>query len=211
MALVFAATSLALGVAGVATSVIGGIAQTKAGKKAAGIAERDSRLEAAHLRDIARVAADDKRRETRRLIGSQQVAFAAAGVDTQQGTPLDVLGDTVVESELAALRIAAGFEDQAAAVESGGAARAHALRLQSRAAGIGTILGAAGNLAQIGGSFLAGPSNPRGPSGFTSTGNIPTRSIFTARPRVPHGGPRGGGFIGPIQPFIIPSLPLGMR
>ncbi len=68
-------------------------------------ANESARLEAEFLRNIGRIEAADKRRDTRRLLASQTVAFAASGVDPGQGTPLDVLGDTVAESELAALRI----------------------------------------------------------------------------------------------------------
>ena len=112
-----------------ATSIAGGAA-----------ANKNAKAEADFLRHIGSIEADDKRRQTRRLIASQQVAFAASGVDTQVGSPLDVLGDTVAESELAALRIQFARESQGAALRQQGSAA----QTQGITSGVGTVLGAAG-------------------------------------------------------------------
>ena len=102
-------------------------------------ANRNARAEARQLRRVGEIEAADQRRQNRRLVASQQVAFAGAGVDTQVGTPLDVLGDTVAEGELAALRARFGRQGQAASIR----ARGQAAQTQGIAQGLGTILGGA--------------------------------------------------------------------
>jgi len=113
----------------VAASVAGGVS-----------ANKNSKAQADHLRQVGQVEAADKRRETRKLIASQQVAFAASGVDTQVGSPLDVLGDTVAEAELAALRIQFSRDVQADAVRQ----RGREAQLSGITSGLGTVLGAVG-------------------------------------------------------------------
>ena len=93
------------------------------------------------LRRVGQIEAEDQRRETRRLIASQQVAFAASGVDTSVGSPLDVLGDTVAEAELAALRIQFAREQGALSIES----RGDAARASGITTGVGTVLGGVGS------------------------------------------------------------------
>ena len=130
--------------ASAATAVAGGVAQVAAGKAA----NQDAKAEARMLREIGEIEAADKRRETRRLIAAQQVAFAGAGVDTQVGTPLDVLGDTVAEAELEALRIQFGRGLEADAIRRRGKqakAQAIAGSIGSFGQGLGTILGATGD------------------------------------------------------------------
>jgi len=119
---------LALTAASAGISIAGGVAANRAAKN-----------EAEQLRALGAVEAEDKRRETRKLIARQQVAFAGAGVDTQMGSPLDVLGDTVAEAELAALRIAHGREGQALATRQQGRVAA----FQGGAGALGTVLGGA--------------------------------------------------------------------
>lgn len=52
----------------------------------------------------AEVAVEDKRRETRRTLSSIRAAYGNSGLDLA-GSPLDVLEDTAIESELDAQRI----------------------------------------------------------------------------------------------------------
>ena len=118
-----------------ATSIAGGAA-----------ANRDARAEADQLRRLGKVEAEDQRRETRRLLASQQVAFAASGVDPSVGTPLDVLGATVAEAELAALRIEFGRESEATAIRQ----RGRRAQTQGITGSLGTILGGASTFALLG-------------------------------------------------------------
>lgn len=109
---------------------------------AGGIAgKRNADAEAKARRRLGAVEAEDRRRQTRRLIASQQVAFAKAGVATGAGTPLDVLGDTVAEEELAALRIRFGRESESDALKRQG----DLALFKGIAGGLGTILGGVGS------------------------------------------------------------------
>ena len=76
-------------------------------------AQEQGVVDGAFRRQLGAIEASDHRRETRRLLARQQVAFAAAGVDPTLGTPLDVLADSVRERELAALRIRFARETEA--------------------------------------------------------------------------------------------------
>ena len=93
--------------------------------------------EGVFLRRVGQVEAADKRRETRRLIASQRVAFGASGVDPSVGSPMDVLGDTVAESELAALRIKFAREQGTLSIEQRGDQAQQAGIVN----GVGTVLG----------------------------------------------------------------------
>ena len=109
------------------TSILGGV-----------MAMQQAKGEAKFLKALGEIEAEDFRRETRRLLGEQLVAFAAAGVDPTVGTPLDVLGDTVAERELGALRIRFGRRMQAKGVLRAG----NAALIQGIGQGGSTILGA---------------------------------------------------------------------
>ncbi len=130
-----AAAALVLMAVSAATSIAGGAA-----------ANRDAKAEAAQLRRLGRVEAEDQRRETRRLLASQQAAFAASGVDPSVGTPLDVLGATVAEAELAALRIEFGRESEATSISR----RGSRAQTQGITSGLGTILGGATMFGRLG-------------------------------------------------------------
>ena len=60
----------------------------------------------------AALAAEDKRRENRRLISSIRAGYGGSGL-TMEGSPLDVLADSATEAELDAQRIE--YEGQASA------------------------------------------------------------------------------------------------
>ena len=147
------AAATAAAVTSTALSIAGGVQQRKAGEAAQKVAKAN----AASVRLLGEIEAADKRREARRLLAAQQVAFAGAGVDPTLGTPLDVLGDTAAEAELIALRAQFGRETQASAIETGGQQAQQAGRQQSVgsfARAGGTILGGAASL----GKFLDRPS-----------------------------------------------------
>jgi hypothetical protein len=118
-----------------ATSIAGGVG-----------AKKNAGLEADYLRGIGRVEAEDTRRAGAKLIGSQTVGFAGAGVDIGSGSPLDVLGDTVAEIELAALRAQFSRESQAGSLER----RGQQALMMGVTSGIGTVLGGAAQLGRLG-------------------------------------------------------------
>ena len=120
-------------IASLVGSGLSGITSVQGGRTA----RKDAIEQAKLLNIIGEIEASDKRREGRRLIAAQQVAFAGAGVDVQTGSPLDVLGDTVAEIELAALRTKFARQTQGFAVAQQG----QQAQTQGLAGGLGTILG----------------------------------------------------------------------
>lgn len=123
-------------------SIIGGIA-----------AKRQAAVEAEFLRRLGVIEAGDVRRENRRRLASQQVAFAASGVDPGSGSPIDVLGDMAAELELAALRTQFSRESSALALKRQGA---QAL-FEGVVSGVGSIVSSATTFG-VGGGTTASAS-----------------------------------------------------
>ena len=123
--------------------LLGGGTLVSAGLSIAGgiMAQKNAEAEAQMRRKIGKAEADDQRRQSRRLIASQQVAFAKAGVATGVGTPLDVLGDTVAEEELKALRIRFSRNLESDALKRKG----DMALFQGIVGGLNTILGGVGD------------------------------------------------------------------
>ena len=135
------AVGLALSAVSAATSIAGGIA-----------ADRAAKSEAKFRKRLGAVEAEDRRRQTRRLIASQEVAFAKAGIDPGSGSPMDVLADTIAEEELQALRLKFSRDSQAESIRFQGK-----LALDSGiSSGLGTVLGATNNFSTQIDSFFAG-------------------------------------------------------
>ena len=105
----FTISIVSLAMASAAMSIGGGITSQQAGK-----------AQAKALRRTGEAEADDIRRRTRRLAATQRAAFGASGVDPNVGSPIDVLGDTIAEGELAALRARATRRGQGTAAKSQG-------------------------------------------------------------------------------------------
>lgn len=63
-----------------------------------------SRRQAQFQEELAAQAVNDRRREGKRLLARQRVAFAKSGVDIATGSPLDYLAYSAGEEELSALR-----------------------------------------------------------------------------------------------------------
>lgn len=100
-----------LTIAGAATSAIGFV-QAAAAAEASGnynaqLADRDAFVAGQNRQATAqqtRIAAEDKRRETRRRLSSIRAQYGAAGVQLT-GSPLDVLEDSAIEGEQDAQRV----------------------------------------------------------------------------------------------------------
>ena len=84
----------------------GGIASFSQGKSNASM-----------LRKLGVISAEEERVRTRRILGAQQSAAAASGIDPTSGSALDVQGDTALEGEIAALMAKFDYDAQAAVVE----------------------------------------------------------------------------------------------
>ncbi|MFQ5472450.1 MAG: hypothetical protein ACE5FA_06155 [Dehalococcoidia bacterium] len=120
---------LALTAASTAAQVGGGIASARAAKQQAKVQRR-----------LGQIEAEDVRRESRRLLARQRVAFAKAGVSTTAGTPLDVFADAAAEAELTALRRIFERESGAVATRSAGKQAG----VQGGLGGLSTVLGSIG-------------------------------------------------------------------
>lgn len=121
-------------------------------------AKRNADADAETLNELGIVEAEDSLRQTRRLLASQQVAFAKAGVATTVGTPLDVFGDTVAEAELAALRIRFGRNNEAAGLRQ----RGKEAQLSGILSGISTVLGGVGSSQKRSGTGISSSQRRRG-------------------------------------------------
>jgi len=129
------AAPLALLAVTAAASIAGGVA-----------ADRNAKAQAKQQEKVEAAEFEDSRRARKRLLAKQQNAFAAAGVATTVGTPLDVLGDTVAEVELAALRQKFSRRTAADALKAEGKAQL----TQGIISGVGTVLGGVGNAQKAG-------------------------------------------------------------
>src|SRR5690606_30602593 len=105
-------TPMALGIASLAFTVLGGV-QTAQAQSAAAAAQEAQAKENAKAADAqarntvlaAQVEEDRRRAQTRAMLAAQRAAFAANNVDMSMGTPMDLLGDTAAIGEQDALTI----------------------------------------------------------------------------------------------------------
>lgn len=97
-------------------------------------ASRQEDDNAALLRKLGLINANEERRFNRALIGSQ---IAAAGPSGGSGSSLDIILSAAVEGEVTALRTAFGFNQQAFVAEQ----RGKAAKRSGLIRGAGTILG----------------------------------------------------------------------
>jgi hypothetical protein len=112
-------------------SIVGGV-----------IANRDAKSGANNIKRVGEAEAEDRRRQSRRLLASQHAAFAKAGIAAGTGTALDVLGDTVAEGELDALRVRFARDTQAERLKTEG----QAALVSGVASGVGSILAGAATM-----------------------------------------------------------------
>ena len=101
----------ALTAASAAVGVVGTLQAARANADAseynAKIQERDAIVADQNRKatlEMSRIAADDKRRENRRTMSAIRASYGSSGLDLA-GSPLDVLEDSAVESELDATRV----------------------------------------------------------------------------------------------------------
>lgn len=148
---------------GTGLSAVGTISSVNAQKSAAEynaqIAERDAVVADQNRKlalESARIDAEDKRRENRRVLASIRTAYGASGTSLA-GSPLDVLEDTAVEQELDAKRIE--FEGRArgreGALQMLGLSESATLSQMEADSASGGYLAAAGTAATGAGTILA--------------------------------------------------------
>jgi len=98
-----AGLSTALSIGGAAIGAIGAVQQGKAASSAANydmeVADQNRKMAI----ETARIDAEGKRRDNRRVLASIRTQYGASGLSLA-GSPLDVLQDTAIEGELDARR-----------------------------------------------------------------------------------------------------------
>lgn len=144
------AGGLALGAAGSALGAKSQYDQGVAADEAARTNARRMRAQAADVKAIANTEAGKVRTEATKIIGEQNVAFSASGVDASVGSPAALAAYSRAQAELDAQKMknnaareAWGINAQASEVEKQG----KAARKAGKYAAIGTILGGGANLA----------------------------------------------------------------
>lgn len=176
-----------LAIAAIGLQALGSVQQAQA-QKAAGNANAAILEANANVADTAAgdaalrggAAAGRLRIEAGRVAATQKSGYAGAGVDTQSGSPLDVLSDTAGLSELDARIIESNATREAWGYKTQGAdfrRRAALSRMGGNAAAEGTILGGVGRVAQmaypllsIGGSPVAAGGGRPGINDFNDQG-----------------------------------------
>lgn len=158
-----AVVSAAASVIGTGVSAYGQVQAGQAAKAAgdynAAVARNNqivAEQQAADAQRRGEVAETEQRRKVRMLAGTQRAALAASGVQLDQGTALDILGDTAAMGELDALTIRNNAEREAygyrvQGVNFGAEAGLQTMRGQSAmTSGLigagGTVLSGAGNV-----------------------------------------------------------------
>lgn len=152
-----------LAIAGLAISAIGtGVAydqQRQAGKANAQIAENNARLAADDARTEQAIGDRESQQQTwrmRAMEGQQRAAIAASGVDSQIGTPVELLGEAAMLGEvdqqtirLNAARRAWGFNAQAQNVRNQSSVDRYNTQQQGTATILGGLSSAASGGAQV--------------------------------------------------------------
>ncbi len=118
MVAISGSTLTALTLASTAIGVIGSLKAGADASKAARFQQAVALQNAGRERELAQLAADDKRREGSRLAATQRARLAGAGVDPSTGTALLLQEDLAAETEFQALRIKTAGLTEAAALES---------------------------------------------------------------------------------------------
>jgi hypothetical protein len=145
--------------------------QAKAAKYNAALAEQDAK----QAQEAAAYQEAQHRRNTYRALSAQRAAYAKAGVEINDGSPLEIAADTAREAEMDALAIRYSGSIQAARAN----AEAGLQRFQARSVQTGGYISAGGTL--LGGAANYGrinPSSPKAPSaGPYAAGGVTAQGI----------------------------------
>jgi hypothetical protein len=108
-----AAASTAASILGTGMSAFGGMQQ---GRYQAAVAKNNQRLAERQAEDALRrgdLAEDQQRRKTGLILGTQRAGLAGQGTALDEGSPLDIVGDTAMVGETDALTIRSNAEREA--------------------------------------------------------------------------------------------------
>lgn len=139
-------------VVGAMGSIAQGVAQSKAAKFNAEVADMNARISERRAKDAlerGRAEEQKKRFEVAAIKGRQQAAMAANGVDLTFGSPLETMIDTAILGEMDALTIRTNayresYEHQVAAANK--TAEGDLSRMNAKSALVGGYLGAASSI-----------------------------------------------------------------
>lgn len=154
-----AAASAVSGVIGAIGAIQSANAQAAAAEYNARIAERNSKIADQNRQmniQTAEIAAEDKRRENRRVLSAMRAAYGTSGLELA-GSPLDVLADTAIEQELDVQRIRyeGRVRGREGAIQMLGLEEDATLsRMEGKAAKTAGYIGAAGSLFSGAGTAL---------------------------------------------------------
>lgn len=163
--------TLALGLLSTGIGAIGQVQQAQAtasaNKQNAQIAEMNAKLADRRARDALERGKENEQQQrvkAARLMGQQQVAMAANGVDLTFGSPLDTLVDTATMAELDALTIRKNAANEAYDYKVDGVnkrAQASMYRSAASSALTGGYLGAVGSVITGGANAYRGYQSAR--------------------------------------------------
>lgn len=136
-----------------------GESEARAAKYNANIAEQNAVI----ARQQGQVAVEAQQRDAARKIGAMVAAYGASGVQTDSGSPLDVLADSASKSTLDGLTIKYNYTLKALGFDT----QAKLDRMGAKTARTSGILGGAASALQ---SYSASGSSGRG-SGVSGTGS----------------------------------------
>ena len=130
--------------------------------------------QARQARLYAAMAKQDELRKGRALAGKQRALYGKAGVEIDEGTPLDVLAQTSADAETNAIRAALFYENQADQLKATGK-----IALTQGILGAGsTILGKAETFRDVYNSYTSGSGSSYKPT--TYRGGFSAESIARA-------------------------------
>lgn len=129
----------------IASTVFGAVSSVQQGMAANAAAKYNARVSENNARQAelsAKYDEDRHRDNVMRLMGSQRARYAAAGIDPNSDTALDVMADTAIQSELDALALRYGGKVQSSAYKD----QANLDRAAGKNAMMAGYMGAGGSL-----------------------------------------------------------------
>ena len=138
--------SAALMAAGMAVSMIGGLAQAGSASQTADAQASAYKAQGSAALAQAQNKAAQERDKYRRLASQQRAAYGSSGVDVNSGSPLDVLAATDAEGEVSAMQLLYSGELENWSARQ----RAAAVKNQAQGSATGSILGGMGGALGMG-------------------------------------------------------------
>lgn len=107
---------------GAGASILGGVLGSSKQKKAAKKAKKVAKADAKSVRKLGPKEAEQLLRQGKRLESVQRAGYAGSNIDVNTGTPLNVMAETIAETQMTAIRAIRARNDQARSIERQGSA-----------------------------------------------------------------------------------------